>query len=75
MINWTNLVELESLVLYTEFQGPLFLGYREENFQRGFTIIGCGSHVGKGTKPLKQIFNPWTSGFSVLYMATICPRV
>ena len=33
-------------MLYTKFQGSMFLGSGEEDFQRVFTIYGHGAHLG-----------------------------
>ena len=40
IIIWTNLIGLETQILLYTFQGPMFLGSGEEDFQRVFTIYG-----------------------------------
>ena len=45
VIIWTDLVEFESVMLYTKIQPWSFLGSGEEDFLSVFTIYGHGGHL------------------------------
>ena len=56
VIIWTNLVNLESLVLYTKIQPQSFLGSGED-FWVFLPYMGMAAILFNGTEPFEQIGN------------------
>ena len=44
-------------MLHTKFRGNLPAGSGEENFLKGFTIYGCGGHLGLVTSIMSSDFH------------------
>ena len=44
-------------MLHTKFRGNRPAGSGEEGFRRGFTIYGCGGHLGHVTKIMSSNFH------------------
>ena len=57
VIIWTNLVDLESSMLYTKIQPKSYLGSGEEDFLRVLPYMGMAAILFNGAEPLEQISN------------------
>ena len=57
IIIWTNLVELESSMLYTKIQPQSFLGSGEEVFQVFLPYMDMAAILFNGAEPVEEIGN------------------
>ena len=57
MIIWTNLVDLESSMLYTKIQPQSFLGSGGEYFYVFLPYMGMAAILFDGAEPFEQIGN------------------
>ena len=57
VIIWTNLVELETVMLYTKIQPQSFLGSGEEDFEVFLPYLDTVAILFNGAEPFEQISN------------------
>ena len=56
-IIWTNLVDLESPMLYTKNKPQSFLGSQEEDFKFFLPYMGMSFTLFSGAEPFEQVIN------------------